>query len=54
MTPAAALSVASHFGFPIDNFEDMHQFNLDFTEGSSIIKYRLSSERGVTRKILTK
>ena len=52
MTPAVSLSVASHFLFPI-TLEEMHQIHLNFTKGSSIIKYRSSSIKGVIHKILS-
>ena len=32
------------------SLEGMHQFYLNFTEGSNIIKYRSSSKRGAIRK----
>ena len=55
MTPSAASSSSalSLCWFPIDYFEGMHQFHSNFSEGSSIIKYRSSSKKGVIRKILT-
>ena len=31
---SASSSASSHFWFPIDNFEGMHQFHSNFTEGS--------------------
>ena len=39
------------FGFRSITLEGMHQFHLNFTEGSNIIKFRSSSKRGVIRKI---
>ena len=55
MTPSASSSSSSelsHFWFQIDNSWRIHQFHSNFTEGSSIIKYRSSSKKGVFRKIL--
>ena len=51
MTPA--VSSLSSVGFQSITLEGMHQFHLNFTEGSSIIKYRPSSQKGVIRKLLT-
>ena len=46
--------LSSHtFGFRLMTLEGMHQFHLNFTEGSSIVKYRSSSKKWVIRKILT-
>ena len=56
MTPAVVVSAASHFGFRSITPKGMHQFHLDFTKGSSIIKYRSSSNGGVggvIRQIMT-
>ena len=42
------------FGFRSVTLEEMHQFRLNFTEGSTIIKYRSNSkEEGVTREFLS-
>ena len=53
MSPSApgASSVLSHIGFRSITLEGLYQFNSNFTERSSIIKYSL--KRGVILKILT-
>ena len=48
---AASSVVASHFWLII--LEGMHQFHLNLTEGSSIIKHRTTLKTGVIRNILT-
>ena len=50
---ASSSSVASHFFFRSKTLEGMHQFHLNFTKESGIIKYRSSLIRGVIRKMLT-
>ena len=46
--------MSHNFGFRSITLEGMHQFHLNFTEGSSTIHYMSSLIRGeVIRKILT-
>ena len=45
--------VACTFGFRSITLDGMHQFHFNFTEGSSINKYRSSLKKGVSLKILT-
>ena len=49
---SSASSALSHFKFPIDIFEGMHQFHSKFTEGKIFIK-QVKLERGVIHEILT-
>ena len=41
-----ALAAVSYFRFRLITLEGMHQFHLNFTEGSIIIKYRSSQKGG--------
>ena len=41
-----ALAAVSYFRFRVITLEGMHQFHLNFTEGSIIIKYRSSQKGG--------